>query len=289
MSASTPVGSTDGPTIDTCVPIFLHVPKAAGRSLLSVMRDNYGADRVYEVYTEPPSIAEEAFFGMPERQRLGFDAVAGHLRFGLHEYISRPTTYLTVLRNPIERVLSTYAFVRRKKSHHRHAEVVGRDRSIVEVIESGLLPMLDNGQTRALSGAGADVERCTASHFEQAKANIESHFAVVGLLERFDETLVLCRREFGWKTVRMRQRNAAPGRQSAQSLDPETRTAIAEVNEFDGELYAWAEERFDRKVGEGGVSFQRQLRRLQYETALRGFAAGGRAMLSKRTSQRGAK
>jgi hypothetical protein len=281
MSAASMVDRTESPTMDTRVPIFLHVPKAAGRSLLSVMRDNYGADRLHEIYGEPPSLAEDEFHRMSERERLAFDAVAGHLRFGLHEYIPRPSRYLTVLRDPIERVLSTYAFVRRKKSHHRHEEVVGRDLSIVEVIESRLLPMLDNGQTRALSGVGADVERCTASMLEQAKANIERHFAVVGLLERFDETLVMCQREFGRKKVRMRQRNAAPQRRSPRALDPDTRRAIAECNELDEELYRWAEHRFERQVAAGGSSFRRQVRRLRHETALRDLAVRGRALLPR--------
>lgn len=276
----------ESPATGAPVLIFLHVPKAGGISLLSVIRDNYRSARIYEVGGNRPSLAELEFRGMSERERLAFDAIAGHLRFGLHECIRRPTTYLTVLRDPIDRVLSTYAFVRRKKSHPSHEEIVRGDLSLIEVIQSGLLPMLDNGQTRALSGVGADVDKCTPSMLDQAKANVERHFAVAGLLERFDETLVMCRREFGWKKIRIRRLNSAPVRQDPQLLDTDTRGALAETNQLDQLLYEWAEERFERRVAECGASFRRQVRILRCETTMRRFAAGGRDMVSTWGSRR---
>lgn len=255
------------------VPIFLHIPKAAGRSMLSVLRDNYGADKLYEVYSEPPQIAEDGFFAMSAQRRQQFDAVAGHLRFGFHEHIPRRSAYLTVLRDPIKRVLSTYSFVRRKTSHPEHEAIVSQNLSIEEVIRSGLLPMLDNGQTRALSGVGADVDTCTPDMLERAKANVETHFSVVGFLERFDETLLLCGREFGWSVVRNRRRNAAPGPLHGDPLTPETVTALAETNRLDLQLYEWALGRFNQKVAQAGPAFARQVRTLRLTTRLRGIGA----------------
>ena len=48
--------------------------------------------------------------------------------------------------------------------------------------------------------AGAVYEGpCTAEIFERAKENLRRHFSVVGLSERFEETLALMKLRFGWK------------------------------------------------------------------------------------------
>ena len=39
--------------------------------------------------------------------------------------------------------------------------------------------------------AGAWEEPCTTEMFEEAKRNLDKHFSVVGLAERFEETLAL--------------------------------------------------------------------------------------------------
>src|SRR5438105_758705 len=41
----------------------------------------------------------------------------GHMLFGLHEVLPQPATYITVLRDPIERTLSAYYFMRSYKLH----------------------------------------------------------------------------------------------------------------------------------------------------------------------------
>jgi hypothetical protein len=72
---------------------------------------------------------------------------------------------------------------------------------VKDYISSGLTVWVDNGQTCMLSGAGESVGfgKCSHDMLETAKRNIETHFAVVGLSECFNEALILLRRLFGWR------------------------------------------------------------------------------------------
>jgi hypothetical protein len=68
----------------------------------------------------------------------------------------------------------------------------------------------------------------------------------VGITERFDESLVLLQRAFGWRRVNYVSANVAPGKRpepSARALE-----LIAEHNRLDDELYRWVGERFDAAI-----------------------------------------
>ena len=41
----------------------------------------------------------------------------GHMLFGLHKILPQPSTYITVLRDPVERVLSAFYFMRSYRLH----------------------------------------------------------------------------------------------------------------------------------------------------------------------------
>ncbi|MEO5579030.1 MAG: hypothetical protein ABIR58_00110 [Gemmatimonadaceae bacterium] len=57
---------------------------------------------------------------------------------------------------------------------------------------------VDNDQTRRIAGEEPPLGRCTSAMFELAKQNLRRHFRVVGVTDRFDETLLLMKQAFGW-------------------------------------------------------------------------------------------
>jgi hypothetical protein len=81
---------------------------------------------------------------------------------------------------------------------------------------------------------------------EIAKRNIEESFAVVGLTERFDETLILLHETFGWSRLHYVSANVAP--RQAVELPDDVRNLIEEHNQLDIELYRHAGERFDEAI-----------------------------------------
>ena len=79
----------------------------------------------------------------------------------------RPTTYITLLRNPVDRVLSLYHFL--------EAE---RQTSIEEFVAHPSIKEVDNDQTRRIAGVDPAVGGCTNAMLLKAMENMRRHFAV---------------------------------------------------------------------------------------------------------------
>jgi hypothetical protein len=172
--------------------IFVHIPKAAGTTLHRIIEQHYPRQNVYS--TNPsllnPEASIEHFKQLPLERRAQIRMLKGHLPFGLHDYLPGPTTYFTLLREPVDRVVSFYYYVRQSTQHYLHEQVLARDLTLQQYIASCLTTSNDNFQVRLLSGAHHEVPygQCTPAMLETAKRHLQEHFSVVGLSEQFDAT-----------------------------------------------------------------------------------------------------
>ena len=98
---------------------------------------------------------QQAFQVLPESKTDRVQVIMGHLWYGAHALLPRPATYLTVLRDPIDRIISHYYFVQRDERHYLHQVVQGM--SLEEYMSSGSSTEMLNDQTRLLAG-GATAE-----------------------------------------------------------------------------------------------------------------------------------
>ena len=114
--------------------------------------------------------------------------VRGHLLYGIHEFLPQGATYITMLRDPVARVLSTYAFILRRPLHPRHRKLKTGRLSVEDLIR--ITPHRQNLRCRFISGIGTSGT-CDETVLEMAKENLKHAFRVVGLCERFQESLCL--------------------------------------------------------------------------------------------------
>ena len=87
---------------------------------------------------------------------------------------------------------------------------------------------------------------------EIAKKNIEQHFSVVGLMERFDESLMLLKQHLGWKIPFYQPQNVNKKRPQEEA-DREVIKVIERTNELDLLLYEYVKERFEQQVEAGDI------------------------------------
>jgi hypothetical protein len=242
-----------GRTQDAPTVIFLHIGKTAGTSLRRVLHRQFHASEILRVETpwrNPARLRREEtldyFASLPEERRADARLIEGHIIFGLHRSVPRPSTYITLLRDPVALTISQYNFVLRRPRHWLHERVVAGRMTLEEYVRSGIALETDNSQTRALSGdTTAEFGDCTPEMLETAKRNLEERFSVTGLTERFDESLVLLKRAFGWSNVCYVRANVSPRK---DPVPAETRRRIEEQNSLDIELYRWASVRFAEDV-----------------------------------------
>lgn len=228
---------------DDPVVLFLHLPKAGGTTLGEFVYNECraGGDApAGELLSDgvlflPYGFIKEENLAVPRyaRDLLARDdlrAVIGHFWYGLHEHAGRPSTYITMLRHPVERVLSLYHFLKLEG-----AMTIPR---FVETFREA-----DNDQTRRI--AGIDPES-TAALLEAAKEHLVRDFAVAGVVERFDDTLALLRRRLGWNRGTLSYpRNVNDSRPAAESLPPAAVDAILAHNQLDLALWQFVSRRMD--------------------------------------------
>ncbi len=135
--------------------------------------------------------------------------------------------YFTLLRDPIERVLSHYSFVRNYPGY----ESVAHGKSFSEYLE--LAQEAANGQTLQVAGlnAGRDLE--------VAKENLRS-FGAVGVTDMFDDFLAVLQREFSWKNVEYCVENITKDRLRREDVSAADLRKVKKMNELDQELYEYA-------------------------------------------------
>jgi hypothetical protein len=226
--------------------IFLHIGKTGGTTLRKILRRHYPDSQVLVVRAvrrpREETIAE--FAELPEARRAAPRLIVGHTVFGLHEHVPRPSTYITILREPRSLVISQYAYVRRTPGH-RHHDAASR-MTMAEYIESGLAQEMNNSQTRALAGA---VETAYGENppelLDMARRNVEQYFATVALTERFDESLVALARQFGWSKLSYVKAKVGGRR---EPVPPDTLELIDRMNQLDRSLYDWAAGRLDEQI-----------------------------------------
>lgn len=237
--------------------IFLHIGKTAGSTMRTVIHRNVPASKRLLVRSpqrldtlRPRREATlDVIAAIPEELRRQARLIEGHLIYGVHRLIPGPSTYLTLLRDPVNLVVSQYRYVLRTPGHRLHDLVTSRDMTLEEYIKRGVSLETDNSQTRAISGdVTTPYGECTDRMLEEAKRNIERRFSVVGLTERFDETLILLRAAFGWRKLCYTPVKVSPDRDRRPEVPAATRSVIGEQNRFDLELYAFALDRFDEAV-----------------------------------------
>ena len=271
---------------------FLHIPKTAGLTLRELIWRQYGRNETFiptrtgrDQHRRRDDYLrwiEEGGERPPARNRLRTDpqverlatlsperlaqlrVVMGHLWFGIHEAIPGPHTYLTLLRDPIDRVLSTY--------HHR-ATRHGLAMSVEDYVRSERDTRMDNAQTRRLATASRSDARdgpVTPEMFDSAVRNLGEHFSVVGLTERFDLSVLAMARTFGWRRLGYVAYNVSRGRPRAEDLPGDVLAILRRHSEYDLELLRIARTLLDRQVKTLGIdperdvaAYRQRLRRYQ--------------------------
>jgi hypothetical protein len=124
----------------------------------------------------------------------------------------------------------------------------------------------ENAQCKILAGAEYNSP-CTQEIFEQAKENLFRHFSVVGLSERFEETLALMKLRFGWKLWRYSRFNVTRARPRKRDLSQAALDLIVAKNSFDLALYECATNKFQTAVNTHAAAVSQIMRELELARA----------------------
>jgi hypothetical protein len=220
-------------------PLFvMHIPKTAGTTLAWIVKQQYQPGTVCHVYPGHLEQINEArdWLRSPTPPR----ALVGHFRFGLHDGILPAPRYVTVVRDPVDQVLSNFNYI------------VGSDDPLHKLVVPpgmGLDEFADhdqagNPQTQFLTNKfRIDVAADPEGAYRQAIEILETHFVGVGTVEAFDESVRVIADRVGWRVrraPRLNQTPNRPGKLTRRSISPATLARIAAANEVDARVHEYA-------------------------------------------------
>jgi hypothetical protein len=246
------------------VGIFLHIPKAAGTTLGNIVRWNYNHGLVFRSIGLQED--EEYFRALSVEEKEKYSLIWGHFRFGIHQYLTKPYAYFTVLREPVDRILSLYYYIRRSPEHYLYHQVKGMD--LKEFVSYEHCSELADAQTRFLAGRIDAYPRngifssCNLSDLEHAKYHLQRDIATFGVMEHFDESVLIMAKELGWRKIYYdRKLNATTDRVLKPDISADVVSIIEERNRIDRDLYEYAQQKFSEIIEQQGIGFHVRLRR----------------------------
>jgi hypothetical protein len=203
---------------------FVHIEKACGTTLHHIFRNNmplsYAHIRPKGSWKDDSLRVWQVNEAVALLKKVGFiKALGGHPVSPFVDYSScgKSFRFITILRHPITRFISHYNYQKNK---------LGSKMSFEEFAD---IPKNQNLMVRRIAGS---------DNVEQAINIIDNHFSFVGLLEHFDESLLLlknCFPDFNFN-VHYEKKNSGRSSEEADELG-QYKQLIAEKNELDLILY----------------------------------------------------
>lgn len=234
--------------------VFFHIPKAGGSTLKEIIDRQYSRNTTMWISFQRPDMVE-AFLAKSMEERAKLNCLMGHIPYGFHTELPAQAFLFTMLREPVSRFLSEYRYMLRydrtgawrppgDAMDTLKAFLDYRIRTNAMEVQTGMISGFFPGV-----GAQPPFDPLPEGGLERAKANLRDHFGLVGVTDRFDETMLLLKQRMGWtRGVHYSRRNAAPRKTSASAVDPALLERIREHTRNDAALVDYANELLDKAL-----------------------------------------
>ncbi len=219
--------------------LFEHVPKCGGTTLVEFFKTQYHPSRIFEIKGWATQQSIKEFLDLTEAEQSSFDLIIGHGAHGIRNYSRPGTIRATVLRDPVDRIISHYYYVLSSTDHYLHEQVSSKKMSLAEYASSDLIAEMKNNYIKRFCGADLLVSgQKDGSIPAMAYEYLKAEFHVIGLLEDLDGSIEEVRQKAKLPLkFSNRKRNVNSDRPTMNEVDDEVIELIKRSNLYDVELY----------------------------------------------------
>ena len=258
--------------------IHLHIPKNAGTTLSRMLKigvlvrpPTHLLDRVHVLGYYPLVPWEkriEKINTLPDRRRASIRFFEAHCGYGVQDLLPSPSRIITMLREPTDRTLSVYSFLKENGTIESGFSL----EAFLEAPPKDRVWWVDNAQVRYLAGERGQIDQrpigtCTSDMLSLAKDRLREQVLVTGLVERYEESAVLIRRALGWRKGASVRSNVTKQRTGIGAVPDHLAARIRSLNELDSDLHAYAASLFERRISEAGRTFSDAVARSRRDSA----------------------
>jgi Galactose-3-O-sulfotransferase len=285
--------SMDG-SLRTKALLFLHVHKTAGTTLHRIIEREYNPFQIYTIEGARIEWSIDHLKKLPLRRRAALQVVKGHMSFGLHEQLPQPSTYITFLRDPVERCISSYYYSKGNRFNPFYRRIARENLDLSAFLD--VAPWNNNLQCKTIAGidrrefrpvelfrkmvqpgsgtVDPSLDRWSdVEILDRAKEHLMRYFGFVGLTERFSHSLILLKHLFGWEVSSYSSYRKSRNRPKTAVLDPRILAVVEERNQFDRALYDFGKKMFETMVEQAPIDFEKEAAALRTGDSNNGFGS----------------
>lgn len=223
--------------------VFHHIPKTAGTTLLDIVPRIYGADDCYVIDGIETDLDVAKFRDMSASEKAAYPVIIGHQAIMLYDDIPSEKRVVTFFRDPYKQFVSNYYYLRKATHNRKHHHRV-KDLSLADFLDYSIDNHLDNPQAKVLFVAHYEDITDADAIMRGAQEGLEK-VDYPCITEEFDLSLMLLRRELGWRKW----------------------PCYIRKNESDKSGYVFSQELFDKHKAHNAADY------MLYEQALQRFSA----------------
>ena len=133
--------------------IFQHLPKCGGSTFNKIIYRMYKPEQTFSIHSvDNIRLNINDFTNQPLEKRNQLNLLYGHMKFGLHKYMTGNPMYITFLRKPEERIVSYYYYVLSLPHHRLYKKVIDEKMTLFDFVTKINLGDVNNGQIMYISG-----------------------------------------------------------------------------------------------------------------------------------------
>ncbi|MEM9525953.1 MAG: sulfotransferase family 2 domain-containing protein [Bacteroidota bacterium] len=219
--------------------LFDHLPKCGGTTINDYLAKSYPGRLTFALSDHRPERSTGAFTQLSQRERWRYQLIFGHHAHGIIDWVSPKMKRTTLFREPIDRIISHYYYVKRSEFHYLHEAVEKQNISLREYCQVGLSDELENWYVLHFSGLDKREVVAKPRHaLDLAYETIRSKYDLIGFQDELPAFMEALKQMAGLSaSFDNSRKNRTVTRPKVNEVDPMVLETIARYNALDIELF----------------------------------------------------